>query len=58
MSTIWILAWRNLWRHQRRTWLTMGAMIFCNVLLIFLISLQLGTYQMMINGTISAFTGH
>ena len=47
------LAWRNLWRHRRRTWLTVGAMVFCNVLLIFLISLQLGSYQMMINNSLT-----
>jgi len=53
-----VLAWRNLWRHKRRTWLTIGAMIFCNTLLVFLISLQLGSYQMMIDNTLSAFSGH
>jgi len=53
-----VLAWRNLWRHKRRTWLTVGAMIFCNTLLIFMISLQLGSYQMMIDNTLGAFTGH
>ena len=58
MNVTWLLAWRNLWRHRRRTWLTVGAMVFCNVLLVFLISLQLGSYQMMIDGTLSAFTGH
>ena len=58
MSVTWLLAWRNLWRHRRRTWLTVGAMVFCNVLLIFLISLQLGSYQMMINNSLAAYTGH
>ena len=51
------LAWRNLWRHSRRTWLTVGAMVFCNVLLIFLISLQLGSYQMMIDNSLAAMGG-
>ena len=58
MNVTAVLAWRNLWRHKRRTWLTIGAMIFCNTLLVFLISLQLGSYQMMIENTIGAFTGH
>ncbi|MEP6388668.1 MAG: FtsX-like permease family protein [Halioglobus sp.] len=58
MSVTWRLAWRNLWRHSRRTWLTVGAMVFCNVLLVFLISLQLGSYKMMIDNTLNAFTGH
>ncbi|MFT6052172.1 MAG: ABC-type lipoprotein release transport system permease subunit [Halioglobus sp.] len=58
MNVTAVLAWRNLWRHKRRTWLTIGAMVFCNTLLVFLISLQLGSYQMMIENTIGAFTGH
>ena len=52
------LAWRNLWRHSRRTWLTVSAMVFSNVLLVFMISLQFGSYQMMINNTLQAFSGH
>jgi putative ABC transport system permease protein len=52
------LAWRNLWRHGRRTWLTVGAMIFCNILLIFMMSFQFGTYSLMIDSTLSVLTGH
>ena len=58
MNILFRLAWRNLWRHRRRTWLTIGAMIFSNVLLVFMISLQLGTYRMMIDNTLNAFSGH
>ncbi len=58
MNITWRLAWRNLWRHRRRTWLTVGAMIFCNVLMVFLISIQLGSYTMMIDNTLNAATGH
>ncbi len=58
MNLTWVLAWRNLWRHRRRTWLTVGAMVFCNVLLIFMISLQLGSYQMMIDNTLALASGH
>lgn len=52
------MAWRNLWRHSRRTWLTLGAMIFSNTLLIFMIALQIGSYTMMIDNSLRAFTGH
>ena len=52
------LAWRNLWRRKRRTWLTVGAMVFSNILLVFMISLQIGMYAMMINNTLRAQTGH
>jgi ABC-type lipoprotein release transport system permease subunit len=52
------MAWRNLWRHWRRTWLTVGAMIFSNGLLIFAMSLQFGSYAMMIDNSLQAYSGH
>ncbi|PKH08103.1 FtsX-like permease family protein [Moritella sp. Urea-trap-13] len=51
-------AWRNLWRHKTRTWLTISAMVFSNVLLVFMFSLQSGTYNMMINNSLDVFSGH
>lgn len=58
MTVIQRLAWRNLWRHGRRTWLTVGGMVFCNSLLVFMISTQLGSYALMIDGTLGVLTGH
>ncbi|MGB5582202.1 MAG: FtsX-like permease family protein, partial [Gammaproteobacteria bacterium] len=52
------MAWRNLWRHKRRTWLTVGAMVFSNLLLVFMISLQFGSYRMMIDNSLKSYTGH
>jgi len=51
------MAWRNLWRNKRRTWLTATAMAFSNVLLVFMIALQFGSYDMMIDNTLKVFSG-
>ena len=58
MNASWALAWRNIWRNRRRTWLTVGAMVFSNIFLVFLIAVQLGSYDMMIENTLRTFTGH
>jgi len=52
------LAWRNIWRHSRRTWLTVVAIAFAATLLIFSITIQLGAYDMMIDNTLRLYTGH
>ena len=52
------LAWRNLWRNSRRTWLTVGAIMFSNIILVFLVSVQTANYQLMIENSLGAFTGH
>lgn len=58
INPVLALSWRNLWRHKRRTWLTVGAMVFSNCLLVFMITLQFGTYQMMIENSLSAYSSH
>ena len=34
MGIVLRLAWRNLWRHKRRTWLTASAIAFVTVLMV------------------------
>jgi len=41
------LAWRNLWRHPRRTVLNVISMAFASLVMVFLLSFQLGTYATM-----------
>lgn len=52
------MAWRNVWRNPRRSLLTMSAICFACVLLIFMLSLQFGSYETMINATLGIRTGH
>ncbi|OAD19009.1 ABC transporter, permease protein [Candidatus Thiomargarita nelsonii] len=52
------LAWRNIWRHPRRSGLTIAAIAFAAALLVFIITLQLGSYDMMIDNNLKVLTGH
>ena len=52
------IAWRNLWRNPRRSLLTLAAIAFASVLLIFMLSWQLGSYDTMINASVRIQTGH
>ncbi len=52
------LAWRNIWRHTRRSILTMMAIGFAAMLLVFMLSFQFGTYEGMINASVKLSTGH
>ncbi len=58
MKIVFRLAWRNIWRQPRRTWLTTGAMVFSNILLVFMMSIQFGMYGLMIDNSLQIFTGH
>jgi putative ABC transport system permease protein len=51
------LAWRNLWRNPRRTVLTLSAVAFATMILIFMVALQRGSYRAMIESAVSVFTG-
>jgi len=58
MSIDLTMAWRNIWRHPRRAILTMAAIAFATLLLIFMLSWQFGSYDTMINAAVKVHTGH
>jgi putative ABC transport system permease protein len=55
---VWRIAWRNLWRSKRRTWLTSGGIAFAIWMLVFSISAQNGTFSLMIDNGARLFSGH
>ena len=52
------IAWRNVWRNPRRTWLTTGAIAFAIFLIVFARATQIGSFDTMIESTTGFMTGH
>ena len=53
-----ILAWRNIWRQKRRTWLTVSAIAFGAILIIFMLCINFGAYAIIIDLSLRMFPGH
>ena len=53
-----IFAWRNLWRNKKRTYITLGSIVFAVVIATFMRGMQLGSYEKMLNDAIRSTTGH
>lgn len=58
MNDLVRLAWRNIWRNKRRTWLTSAAIAFAAVSIIFILPIQEGAYTTMIDISLRVFPGH
>ncbi len=54
----WKLAWRNLWRNKRRTYITMASIVFAVFLATGMKSLQDGSWDHMINSVVGFYTGY
>jgi len=52
------LAWRNIWRNKRRTMITTFSIVLAVVLSSFTRSMQIGTYDQMIQNSAGIFTGY
>jgi len=52
------LAWRNLWRNKRRTLISVSSVFFAVVLALLMRSMQLGSYEYMIQNVVKLSTGY
>ena len=58
MKTILKLAWRNIWRNKRRTYITMASIFFAVLLSAFMVSFQKGAWDRMIDNVVSYYLGY
>ena len=52
------VAWRNLWRNGRRTWLTAGGIAFAVAMIVFAMAFQQGMYAQQIDNATSLLAAH
>jgi ABC-type lipoprotein release transport system permease subunit len=57
-GSIVAIAWRNLWRNRRRTWLSAGGIGFAVWMLVLSLSMQDGSFEAMIDNGSRLLLGH
>lgn len=57
MKLLLKLAWRNLWRNKRRTFITMASVFFAVILATLMMSIKEGSYTNMTNAMVASYTG-
>lgn len=51
------LAWRNLWRNRRRTFITAAAVFFAGFAVVCMRMMQIGTYDLMVRNVVGTHEG-
>jgi ABC-type lipoprotein release transport system permease subunit len=57
MKKLFTIAWRNLWRNKRRTMITVASVLFALFIALVMRSMQIGTYEVMLNDAIKNSSG-
>jgi ABC-type lipoprotein release transport system permease subunit len=58
MKEYFKIAWRNLWRNRRRTFITVASVLFALFLALIMRAMQLGTYGYMTESAVKNSTGY
>lgn len=58
MTKLIKIAWRNLWRNRRRTYITTASITFAIMIALTMRSFQVGSYSHMVNNIVHAYSGY
>ncbi|RMH60205.1 MAG: ABC transporter permease [Bacteroidetes bacterium] len=58
MNTLVVLAWRNIWRNKRRTWITAASIFFAVLLSTLMVSIQKGAWDRMEESVVNYYFGY
>lgn len=58
MKTLISIAWRNIWRNKRRTFITAASVLFAVFLSSFMVSIQTGAWDKMVDNMVTYYFGY